>query len=271
MKEENENQAATMPETNVEQSTQQKTENTQEETQKVQEKQPTKREVFEQRIREKYPDLDEEGIYSHAMESYDNKKKDLADMQTASGDIIDLYENSPDSMEFFQAINETGDVEDALLSLPRDVLERAIERIDSGEKLSDNEKEEKMAKHRENILARKNLKKTVEGNKDKSLREIEKYAKEIGSTPEDVIKGIQPIIEKLINNDIDKDVLDALLYEQSQKRAYERGLAEGKNSKIKEKEMKQVGSGLPQPKGGTSIEQKENNRNDGNPFAFMGE
>ena len=148
------------------------------------ENQPTTREVFEKRIRDKYPDLDEEGIYSYAMKSYDGKKKDLTDMQTASGEIIDLLENNPDSIDFFQAINETGDVEDALLSLPRDVLQRAVERIDNGEKLSDNEKEEKIIKHRENILARKNLKKTVNGNKDKSLKAIEEYAKEMGTTPE---------------------------------------------------------------------------------------
>lgn len=210
------------------------------------ENQPTTREVFEKRIRDKYPDLDEEGIYSHAMKSYDGKKKDLTDMQTASGEIIDLLENNPDSIDFFQAINETGDVEDALLSLPRDVLQRAVERIDNGEKLSDNEKEEKIIKHRENILARKNLKKTVNGNKDKSLKAIEEYAKEMGTTPEEVIKGMQPIIDKLINNDIDKDVLNMFFYKDILNKEYNRGITEGKNKRIEDKELKKRTSGLPQ-------------------------
>lgn len=231
----------------------------------------TNRQRFEERIRAKYPDIEEENLYSYAMDSYDNKKKDLQDLQTASNNLIDLMENNPDIIDFIEAISETGDVEDALMTLPNDVLERVLERKQNGYNISDNEKQEKINKHRENILSRRELKKKLKDNEPKSMQAIEQYAKQKSITPQEVLDRMLPIINKIQENDFDEDVLNIFFYKDIMNNEYNRGLADGKNSKIEQKALMRKTSGLPQPSEANTTKQESNKRNSKNPFAFMGE
>lgn len=233
-------------------------------------KTPTERELFEQSIREKYPDLDEEGIYKHARESYGRKKKDLYDLQESSGKVLDLLETSPDAIAFFEAISEVGDVEDALQILPEDVLQRAFERKQQGYKLSDEEKEAKISKHRDKIQSNKALKKTLEENSTKSLTEIENYAKKVGKKPEEVINDLLPFLQKIHDNQIDESILNALYLDNLKKSEYEKGLTDGRNGKIEQETLKkEKGSGLPRPKGNSGDLTKKTEKSNGNPFDFM--
>ena len=231
----------------------------------------TEKELFEQSIKEKYPDLDEDGIYKHARESYEKKKKDLSDLQESSGKVLDLLENSPDAIALFEAISEVGDVEDGLQIFPEDVLQRALERKKSGYKLSDEEKEEKINKHRNGISEKRALKKLLEENSSKSLKAIEDYAKKAGKKPEEVINDLTPFLQKIHDNNIDENILNALYLDNIKNSEYERGLTEGKNLKIAEEALKErKGSGLPRPKGGGEIYQEHNKKtSNGNPFDFM--
>ncbi|MDO5759964.1 MAG: hypothetical protein Q4Q06_02940 [Bacteroidota bacterium] len=229
------------------------------------------RQKFEDRIKAKYPDYDQEAIYKHAMDSYDTKKNDLSDLQKASSSIIDLMENNPDAIDFFQAISETGDVQDALLTLPEDVLEEALERKRSGIGLSDSEKQAKINKHREDILSRRELKKRLKDNEPKSLQAIEEYAKSKNITPQDVLDRMLPIINKIQENDFDEDVLNLFFYKDIMSQEYNRGLADGRNKKIEQTTIRRSTSGLPQPTEANTVKQESQKRNNGNPFAFMGE
>lgn len=229
------------------------------------------RQKFEERIRSKHPDIEEENLYSYAMDSYDNKKKDLQDLQTASNNLIDLMENNPDIIDFIEAISETGDVEDALMTLPNDVLERALERKQNGYNISDNEKQEKINKYRENILSRRELKKKLKDNEPKSIRAIEQYAKQKNITPQEVLDKMLPIINKIQENDFDEDVLNIFFYKDIMSNEYNRGLADGRNNKIEQKTLTRKTSGLPQPTEANTTQQEANKRNSKNPFAFMGE
>ena len=230
--------------------------------------QPTKRELFEKRITDKYPDLDEEGIYTHAINSYDNKKKDLNELQLSSGALIDLMENNPDAIDFFQAAAETGDVEDALLVLPEDVLERALERKRGNEVLSDEEKEQKKNNHKNNIIERREFKKRLKENEPKTLQNIENYAKKRGLKPEEVVERMLPLLKKIQENDLDEEVLDSFFLSDIRSDEYNRGLTDGRNSKIEEKQLTRKTSGLPQPNPATITDRPK--RGNGNPFAFMG-
>lgn len=229
------------------------------------------RQRFEERIRAKHPNIEEEKLYSYAMDSYDNKKKDLQDLQTASNNLIDLMENNPDIIDFIEAISETGDVEDALTTLPTDVLERVLERKQNGYNISDNEKQEKINKHRENILSRRELKKKLKDNEPKSMQAIEQYAKQKNITPQEVLDRMLPIINKIQENDFDEDVLNIFFYKDIMNNEYNRGLADGKNIKIEQKALTRKTSGLPQPSEANTPKQETNKRNSRNPFAFMGE
>lgn len=231
----------------------------------------TERELFEQSIKDKYPDLDEDGIYRHARESYGRKKKDLSDLQESSGKVLDLLESQPDAIAFFEAISEVGDVEDGLQIFPEDVLQRALERKQNGYKLSDEEKEEKINKHRNSISEKKALKKLLEENSSKSLKAIEEYAKKTGKKPEEVIDDLTPFLQKIHDNNIDESILNALYLDNIKKSEYERGLTEGRNGKISQETLKEkTVSGLPRPKGSEKIEQENNKKTSkGNPFDFM--
>lgn len=234
-------------------------------------KHKTNREIFEQNIRDKYPDLDEEGLYKYAQESYARKKKDLSDLQESSGSLIDVLETSPDAIALFQAISLNGDFEDGLQVLDEDTLQRALERKQSGYKLSDEELEKKISTHRQNLSDRKAFKKLLEKNSAKTLKNIEDYAKNTGKTPEEVIDSLTPFLQKIHDNDIDESILNALYLDNIKNAEYERGLTDGKNGKIKESTLKgEKVSGLPRPKGFTGEEKgTEQKHREEDPFAFM--
>ena len=51
-----------------------------------------------------------------------------------------------------------------------------------------------------------------------------------------------------LQNDIDKDVLNMFFYKDILNKEYNRGITEGKNKRIEDKELKKRTSGLPQVK-----------------------
>lgn len=230
----------------------------------------TKREEFESSIREKYPDLDEEGIYSHAMESYSRKKKDLSEMQSATDKIFDVMANDTPAFEFVEAIGETGDVEDALLVFPDDVLEKALERKRNGYKLDDQEKESKLEKHRKNMADRKAQQKAYEEAAPKISNSLAAYAKENNIDEDEVADFYYNTLSKLAEGEVDKQFLDMMNIDKIKEAEYQRGLLDGKNSKIEELSMKkQKGSGLVRPK--NTETKMESKGKSGNPFGFMTE
>lgn len=228
----------------------------------------SEKDKFINNIRENHPELeDEDEVYKYANDNYEKKRRDLEDLNKASGDIVDILSDNPDAIDFFQAISETGDVEDALQTFPLDVLERAVALKRDGD--SSYDRDSKIAKHRDNMLSRREFKQKMEENEPRSIANIEAYAEKNGMEPEDVVNQMLPIVQKIQENDIDEELLDMIFYETNVKKEYDRGVIDGKNAKISNVPLKKKSSGLPQPKSNTAT--GTNEKKTGNPFGFMTE
>lgn len=218
-----------------------------------QERPLSSREVFEKSIREKYPDLDEEGIYKHAIDSYGRKKKEIDDYAKSSGSLLDLLENNPDAMTFFEAATNLGSVEAAIKSLPKDVLQDALDTYE--QTLTEEDKEELRNNYRQKISTNKNLKKKQKENSQKTIKTIEEYAKKTNRKPEDVSDFLENIFKELSEGNISENFLNAAFIDDIRRQEYERGLTDGRNGKIQEKTLRRQGSGLVQPQGKANAEE----------------
>lgn len=257
-----------IPETSDEEVTDlEQTEETDEQEEETeQEPAQSEKDKFLKAIKDKHPDLDEEGLYRHANESYRNKKQSLEDMNTTAGEILDIIADNPDAAEFLQAISETGDPAEGLLIFPEDVLEDALEMKRNGG-ISDEDKRKKIDEHKNNVLSRRNFKQTLKENEPKSLKAIEDFAKDRKISPDKVVEKVIPILQNINENNITKEMLQMFFSEELQKEAYDKGVIDGKNSKTENVRLQKKSSGLPQPKAeSATLEPKKNN---GNPFAFM--
>lgn len=255
--------------------TEQETQQGQQEQQtQTQETQPTNKDKFFAGFKEKHPDLDEEGIYGYAIESYKDKKNKLNDYDNSSARLLDLLNNDDDAISFFEAAAETGDIRDALRGLPEDVLEDVLEKKRSGYRLSDEDKEKKVKEYGDRVAKQRAFRQKIKDNQGKTAQALEDFAKENGLTDKDMEKMVLPILEKLSEGEIDKDLLSMInnnrTLEEIKQKEYQRGLADGRNGKIEEKELKKgKGSGLPKPMGTQQTPEEESAEDRNNPFAFM--
>lgn len=247
---------------------------TQQQVQQAQQTQPsTNKDKFFAGFKEKHPDLDEEGVYGYAINSYKDKKEKLKDYDNSSAKLLDLLNNDDDAIGFFEAAAQTGDIRDAIRGLPEDVLEDILEKKRSGYTLSDEEKENKVKEYGDRVAKQRAFRKKIKDNQSKTEKALEDFAKENGLTDKQMEDMIVPILEKLSEGEIDKDLLSMInnnrTLEEIKQKEYQRGLADGRNGKIEEKTLKkEKGSGLPKPTG-TQQAPEEENADKGNPFAFI--
>lgn len=232
----------------------------------------TNQERFLAGIREKHPDLDDEGIYGYAIDSYAKAKGRNKEYDESSARLLELLNNDDDAIAFFEAATEVGDIKDAIRGLPEDVLEDILEKKRSGYTLSDEEKENKIREYGEKVSKQRAFRKKIKDNEPKTRQSLEEFATENGLNEQEVEEMILPIIQKLSEGEIDKDLLNMIKNNRSldeiKKKEYQRGLADGKNEKITEKTLKkEKGSGLPQPSNTKQTEEEK--ENDNNPFAFI--
>lgn len=223
--------------------------NTQATEQGTEQKKPNQ-EVFLASIKAKHPDFDDEAAYQYAMDNYKAKKDRNDEFEKISGKLMDVLEGDDLALDFMDAAATMG-FEVALTTLPEDVLQKALQRKQEGFELSDEDKQTKLNEYREKRKNKDVLKKKLKDNEEKTIKALGDFAKENNLSEQDLDEMVSPILQKLSEGDIDADFLAMIKNNKSldkiKQDEYNRGLRDGKNQKIEEKEMKkQKGSNLPQ-------------------------
>lgn len=222
-------------------------------------------------VKAKHPEYDDEGAYGYIIENYAKTKDLLNEYSEGTKNILDVLNNDDNALGFLETMADLGLI-DALTTLPDDVLDEAKTRKENGYTLSDTEKENKRRERAERAIKQRAFKNKIKDNEPKTMQSLEDFATENGLSEGEVEEMVLPIIQKLSEGEIDKDLLNMIKNNRSlddiKKKEYERGLADGRNGKITEKTLKkEKGSGLPQPSNTKQTEEEEENKN--NPFAFI--
>lgn len=233
----------------------------------------TNRDKFFANIIAKHPEYenDEEGVFGYAIEKYGKQKSEIGKRDELETNMINILNNDGSTLDFLDAMAQLG-VIDALTTLPEDTLEEALRRIKNGYSLADEEKENKRREMTDRNVKKRAFEQKIKDNEPKTRQALEEFATENELSEEEVEGLVLPIIQKLSEGAIDKDLLNMIKNNRSlddiKKKEYERGLADGRNGKITEKTLKkEKGSGLPQPSNTKQTEEEEEDKN--NPFAFI--
>ena len=214
-------------------------------------------EVFFDNIRGKHEDFgdDREKYFEYANKRFsglkDENKKYRDDVDAIYGAV---NENPVLSTLFDRSARFPHNPSLALRSFSKEDLQNALDHYDD---VVDEENEaEALKQWRENDQREKARQKKIKDNQAEIPNIIEEFAKTNKVSVEDVDNLLAEIISPLAEGKLSKEFLDMVHYyknrDNEKKSEYERGLAEGRNAKIEEKNLRRETKtdGLPETRGG---------------------
>lgn len=205
------------------------------------EKVKSKRELMNERLQQRYPDMDltdDEVVFGRISDDYDAYDKDIAGYQEREKAFSDLFTKDPRSASFVMAWKNGEHPMTAFIRrFGKDGLEELVNNED---------KLEEFAKAEEEYLARVAKEKELEENYQKNLSEsldaIGKLQQERGLSDEQVDKAMEWLIGVIKDGIVGKfspESLDmamkAINHDADVDAANQEGLVQGKNTKIEEK------------------------------------
>ena len=204
------------------------------------------RDSFMNNIREKYPDYEnDEDVYAHANKSYGNLKQGKADADMALESLSDAIENEPELAEFIRmVIKYPNDFSIALRSLPKDVLEMAIDNYD--EPIDDEEETKSLQSYRTQKQSNKDWESKFDENLNVSKERLQAVATKKGVDPSVISQAIEETLMEVFDGNISEELMETILkgrefdkkVEEVAEESREQGVLEGKNSKIEETKLK---------------------------------
>lgn len=212
----------------------------------------SKRDLFGERLKKKYPDreyADDEALFGQIGDDYDDYERQLGEYKEREGRITDLFSSNPKSAQF---ITDMAKGDDPWLA----VVERmGIDGIT--ELLNDPSKREKYAeankKYLQRVAKEKELEEEYERNLAESLNLLEQIQQERGLGDEtinaayDLILRIahEAILGKFTAETVDM-ALNAVNHDADVANARTEGTVAGRNAKINEQLRKpKAGDGTP--------------------------
>ena len=211
----------------------------------------TKRDVLNDRLKRKYPDMDmsdEEAYYGRINDDYDVYDKQLEAYKKRDSDLSNMFLTDPRSASYFMDWRKG---EDPVIGMMRKFGDEFRVALD------DPEKQEALAKARAEYLDRvaneKKLQEEAEKNLDESFDTMDKVQEEMGLTEEEMNGVVEKIIEisneAIVNKfsaETLKTMIRALHYDKDVASANHEGEVRGRNQRITEKlKKKQEGDGTP--------------------------
>lgn len=229
----------------------------------------TNKDVFFENIQSKYPDLDEEGVYGHAMQKYDAKKGDIKRYEETTAMLEDAINAEPEAANLVKLLarypNQLAFVLKSVFD--KEFLQGIVDNYDEID--SDESKQKEFEDYKNSREERQKQKMAneqyiaeVSQNAEKSQQVIEEYAAANGYNVEDVNKTIvDEFITPVLSNNITPEFLEVIMkgknfdkkVEEVANENYELGVIDAKNEKIEEIKLtkKEAGDGtiMPSSKG----------------------
>ena len=227
---------------------------------------PTKREMFFDNLKKKYPErefADEDEFYGASMEGYDAEHDYRKNTEATNKEFFDKLQENPDVALFIGSILNKESFGKALSYLS-DVL--------PFDEDSDDFKayNESVSQRKAKLAEAEAAADEYENNLRESANTLQEFAEENDMTPEEATEFVQNITttisEKLFSGKIDKDFLSnfykAQNYDKDLMVAKEAGTIQGRNEKIDtKKKMLGKGDGLPNIRSSASAIPKEKEEN----------
>ncbi len=217
----------------------------------MEEKEKTKKQLWEEGIRAKNPDIDfdndEDALYDYAMQGYDTEHEYHKKNEEGNRKMYELLTQNPDVAMFISSLVSDGNVGKAMSYLSDALaLQEGTPEYDEYQKgVADRKKKEVEA---EKAVAE------YEKNLEESSEALKNFADENGMSEEEAVDFVRQITdvinEKLFTGKIDKEFLDlfyrALNYDKDLATSREAGLIDGRNEQIDARNRKlKKGDGLP--------------------------
>ena len=222
---------------------------------------------FMNNIRSKYPQYEnDEDVYAHANKSYGGLKQSKEDADRALESLSVAIENEPELAEFIRmVIKYPNDFSIALKSLPKDVLESAIDSYD--DPLDDEQETKALQEYRSQRQSNKEWESKFDENLNVSRATVQAVAKKKGVEPSVISQAIEETLLEVFNGNISEQLMETILkgrefdkkVKEVEEESREQGILEGKNSAIEEKKLKKEKStdGLVVPPSSSKMPQKE--------------
>lgn len=248
------------------------------ETLKTNEENPpisSNRDIFINNIKSKHPDLeDDEQVYGYANNNYSSLKETNKIYSDAVEGLTKAMEEEPEVAQFIRAvIKYPNDFSYALKTLPKDLLQNALDTYDEG--VDDEDAMKSLSEYRERKKANTEYSQMFEENTKATQAYIQEVADEMGVEVEDVVQTLHEYALPILEGKFTKELITTLVngkgfekkVQEVADKNFEEGRIEGRNETIEEKKLKKKNDGLPlNPNSGKiPIKKKE----EGNPFAFM--
>ena len=214
------------------------------------EPQKSKKDIFFDNIRAKYPDEDltaEDAIYEKSMSAYDADHDKLKSIYADNSALVEKFKENPIVANFISDVVSG--------RIPPEVIEYIVDNYEDFDTEDEKYKEfsniKKSRREQESKIAA--MAEEYAANVEASNKEIEEFAKKEGLTPEDVqgiIDQAQTLVfEPLTKGKFSASALNALRnlinLDEKLKLAEESGYIRGKNEKIVAEKSRRVGDGLP--------------------------
>jgi len=208
----------------------------------------SKRELFAERMKGRYPDIDvndDEAFFGKISEDYDDYDKKLSGFQEREKAFSDMFTADPRSAAFLM---DWKDGEDPVVALVRRFGVEIKDAID------DPERQEAIAEANKEFLARvtksRELEEEYNKNEEATYEAIEQFKKEKGYSDKEIDAAftlLQKIHSDILIGKVDPASIEmaikAINHDADVDEATQAGIVQGKNTKIDEKLRQKKGDG----------------------------
>ena len=232
---------------------------------------------FMNSIRGKYPEYEnDEDVYAHANNSYKGLKEGKADSDKALESLSEAINTEPILAEFMRmVIKYPHDFSIALKTLPKDVLESALENYDNP--VDDEAENNSLKEYRTKRQEGKEWENKFDENLNISKATLQSLAEKKGVEPSVISQALEETLMEVFDGNISETLMETILkgrdfdqkVEEVAAENHEQGLLEGKNAAIEEKKLKKETStdGLVVPPSSSNMKKEVQGK--GNPFSFL--
>lgn len=242
------------------------------ETLKTNEENPpisSNRDIFINNIKSKHPDLeDDEQVYGYANNNYNSLKETNKIYSDAVEGLTKAMEEEPEVAQFIRAvIKYPNDFSYALKTLPKDLLQNALDTYDEG--VDDEDAMKSLSEYRERKKANAEYSQMFEENTKATQAYIQEVADEMGVEVEDVVQTLHEYALPILEGKFTKELITTLVngkgfekkVQEVADKNFEEGRIEGRNETIEEKKLKKKNDGLPMNNSGNinPVEKKKPN------------